>query len=210
MSRTEVAEANPGADRAGRAADRPEPLVGIPPQIQALIDSGEVRSGRLVVDSPIAVALRIVPANRFQALSQPLRERLQNATQEERRRLMAGFLIAQDTSHNLQIPAGNWRVVLFAPQAFFYHEEQVTLRPGRTSNLSERVPSQLVRVRITSDPAGARVRVGNLPAVATPFDGLVVVGDHRFEFIWGDVRTFVPQTIDRDGQRVVGRQRQRP
>ncbi len=203
------ADAETRAGRSGRAGDRVEPLVGIPPQIQALIASGEVRSGRLVVDSPIPVALRIVPANRFQALSQQLRERLQNATAEERRRLMAGFLIAQDTSHDLQLPAGNWRVVMLSPQVFFYHEEQVALRPGRTFNLGERVPSQLARVRITSEPAGARVRVGNLPAVATPFDGLVVVGDHRFEFIWGDVRTFVPQTIDRDGQQVVGRRQQR-
>lgn len=223
LSRVEVAEggdrgANPGgvenaAERAGsggrpaeRIAERIEAIQGIPPQLQELMDAGQIQTGRLVVNSVFPVGLRLVPASRFQNMSPQIRERLLNASAEERRRLMAGFFIAQSTAHDIQLPAGNWRVTMMTPPVFFYHEEQIVLRGGQTFSLGERVPSELVRVRITSDPPRARVRVGNMPAVPTPFDGLVVVGNHRFEFIWNDARAVVPVTIDRDGQQVVGRQ----
>jgi hypothetical protein len=74
--------------------------------------------------------------------------------------------------------------------------------------LGERIPSRLVRVSITSEPPGARVRVDRLAAIATPFDGLAVVGEHRFEFFWGSASEIVEATIDRDGQQIIGRRRQ--
>lgn len=209
LSRAEAANSATNRDtRGGRAGNRFEGIEGIPPQFQELIDSGQVRTGRLVVESPFSVSLRITPGNRLQNMGQAIRERLKNLTQEERRRFSAGFFIAASELHDLELPAGNWRITVWSPAVFLFHEEQIVLRPGRTLRLGDRLPSRLVRVRITSEPPGARVRVGRLPAIATPFDGLVVVGDHRFEFLWGSASEIVEVSIDRDGQRIVGRRRQ--
>jgi len=209
--RAEQPEAAAGrGGRTGRLGDRVEGFVGIPPQLQELMDAGQVRTGRLMAELPFEVGLRIAPTTRLQNMDEQIRARLQDATQEERRRFSAGFFIELSDAHDLELPAGSWRVTVIAPAVFLYHEEQIVLRPGQTLRLGERVPRRLVRVNITSDPPGARVRVGRLPAVATPFDGLAVVGDHRFEFIWGSDRSIVPQTIDRDGQQIVGRRQQRP
>ena len=170
---------------------------------------GQVRTGRLVVESPISVGLRIAPGDRLQGMSQAIRERLQKQTQEERRRFAAGFVIAASELHDLELPAGNWRITVAAPSVFLYHEEQIFLRFGRTVRIGEQLPSRLVRVSITAEPPGARVRVGRLPAIATPFDGLAVVGDHRFEFFWGSASEIVEASIDRDGQQIVGRRQER-
>ncbi len=209
LSRYEAANsaANRGT-RGGRGGNRLEGSESIPPQLQELIDSGQVRTGRLVVESPFSVGLRIAPGNRLQNMSQAIRERLQKLTQEERRRFSAGFVMAAGERHDLELPAGNWRITVFAPAVFLYHEEQIVLRPGRTVRLGERIPSKLVSVSITSEPPGARVRVGRLPAITTPFDGLAVVGDHRFEFFWGSASEIFEVSIDRDGQQIIGRRRQ--
>jgi serine/threonine-protein kinase len=209
LSRVEApnSAANRGG-RGGRAGNRVEGIAGVPPQLQELIDAGQVRTGRLVIESPISLTLRIAPGSRLQNIHPAIRARLQTLTQEERRRFSAGFFMAASELHDLELPVGNWRITVLSPQVFLYHEEQIVLRSGQTERLGDSLPSQLVRVRITSEPPGARVRVGRLPAIATPFAGLVVVGDHRFEFLWGSTSEFVEASIDRDGQQIVGRRRQ--
>lgn len=65
-----------------------------------------------------AVDPRLVPASRFQNMSPQIRARLQNASAEDRRRLMAGFLIAQSTGHDIRLPIGNWHLTMMTPPVF--------------------------------------------------------------------------------------------
>ncbi len=194
--------------RGRRGAERAEPIPGMPAVLQELMETGQLPSGNVVIDSPFPVTVRIAPTSRPQNLNAAIRERLQTATPEERQRLLAGFVFTQNRSHDIRLPVGSWRVIVLSPRVLLQHEETVAVRSGQAITLSDRVPSRLVRVRIVSEPAGARVRVGTLPAVQTPFDGRIVAGDHRFEFIWRDGRGVVTQTIDRDGQEVIGRRQQ--
>jgi hypothetical protein len=209
---TDVVAADPTprdrfAARASRSGERVEGLIGVPQQLQELMASGQVRTARLHVELPYPVALRIAPAVRAAMVNEQIRERLQNATPEQRRQFAAGFLLEQAAAHDVELPVGNWRVTVMAPRVLLYREEQVMLRPGQAVRLDQRLPRELVQVAISSDPAGGRFREGRLPYLATPFEGPVVVGDHRFEFVWGDRRAMVDVAVARAGQQIVGRQR---
>ena len=207
LGRSEPAAANRGG-RAGRAFDRLETMEGMPQLLQNLIASGQVQTGRVRVEAPIPVGLRLAPASR-DVIPARLFERLRSATVEDRRRLAAGFLIAASPSHDIELPAGSWRISLLAPRVLFSHVEQVVVRPGQTVVLGGDVPTRFARVQIVSEPPGARVRVDGLPPILTPHEGQIPLGEHDFEFIWGDATTVTRERIDRDGQEIVGR-RQRP
>ncbi len=69
-------------------------------------------------------------------------------------------------------------------------------------------PTRVAAVVIESDPSGARVRVNGLTPIGTPYRGPMVVGDHEFQFIWGDQTSMTRAKIERDGQTIIGRRRQ--
>jgi hypothetical protein len=206
LGRSEPAAANRGS-RAGRALDRLEAREGMPELLQNLMASGQVQTGRVRVQAPIPVGLRLAPASR-DVIPARLFERLRSASAEDRGRLLAGFLIAAASSHDIELPAGSWRIGLLAPRVLYSHVEQVVVRPGQTVVLGDDVPTRFARVRIISEPAGARVRVDGLLPVPTPYDGQIPLGEHDFEFIWGDATTVTRERIDRDGQEIVGRRQQ--
>jgi serine/threonine-protein kinase len=193
--------------RAGRGLDRLDTMDGIPELLQSLIASGQVQTGRVRVEAPLPVALRLAPASR-DVLPERLLQRVRAASVEDRRRLAAGFLIAASQSHDIELPVGSWRISLLAPRVLFSHVEQVVVRPGQTVVLGGDVPTRFARVRIVAEPPGARVRVDGLLPIPTPYDGQIPLGEHDFEFIWGDATTVTRETIDRDGQEIVGRRRQ--
>ena len=206
LGRSEAAEANRGS-RAGRGLDRLDTMDGIPELLQSLIASGQVQTGRVRVEAPLPVGLRLAPASR-DVLPERLLQRARAASVEDRRRLGAGFLIAASQSHDIELPAGSWRISLLAPRVLFSHVEQVVVRPGQTVVLGADVPTRFARVRIVAEPPGARVRVDGLMPIPTPYDGQIPLGAHDFEFIWEDATTVTRETIDRDGQEIVGRRRQ--
>ncbi len=70
------------------------------------------------------------------------------------------------------------------------------------------VIERAVRVVIESVPPGARVRVNGLAPISTPYHGPMVLGDHEFQFIWGDQTSMTRAKIERDGQTIIGRRRQ--
>ena len=207
---TRTTAANRGGNRSGgRLADNPRVRDGIPEELQRLMDSGRVHTGAVVVSSPFAVALRIAPADRS-VIPPQMQERIRNATtQEERRRIsasvMAGFLMPEAGEHRIELPVGTWRVNVLAPPLLLNHAQQVVVRA--TSDARVEFPTRVVTVVIESDPSGARVRVNGLLPISTPYRGSMVMGDHEFQFIWGDQTSMTRAKIERDGQTIIGRRR---
>ena len=183
---------------------------GIPEELQRLIDSGRVHTGAVVVSSPFAVALRIAPADRS-VIPAEMQERIRNAaTQEEQRRIsasvMAGFLMPEAEEHRIELPVGNWRVNVLALHLLLNHAQPVVVRAASDARVE--FATRVVSVVIESDPRGARVRVNGLVPISTPYRGSMVVGDHEFQFIWGDQTSMTRAKIERDGQTIIGRRRQ--
>jgi len=213
LSRTaEVAAANPSDTSRGRGSNRgarSESLDDVPEELRRLMDASDVPTGRIVIEAPYAVSVRVRSGQRQANMAPAVRRRFQSLPDAVRRRIMGGFVLNAKNSHDIELPAGTWLITLMAPQVMYLHEEQVVLRGDQRLSLSEHIPTEFFNVSITSDPPGARVRVDGLPNMfTTPHNGPIVPGSHRFQFFWGGATRTSEADIDRDGMTIVGRRQQ--
>ncbi len=197
---------NPNRARGGNRGARFDGLDDIPEELRRLIDEGNLPTGRIVIEAPYTVTVRVRWGQRPANMPPQIRRRIQNLPDEARRRIMGGFVLSAKNSHDIVLPVGTWLITMMAPRVMYLHEEQVVLRTNQRLSLSEHIPTEFLNVTITSDPPGARVRVDGLPNMyLTPHNGPIVPGPHRFQFIWGDVTRTSEADIDRDGMTIVGR-----
>ena len=189
--------ARPNRDAGSRAGRVP---IGVPEFLQRIIDSGQVRTGSFRIETPFPVMLWVQPGNR--SFVNALRGQAQPDA-EQMRRLRQGFRLEQSTSHELALPIGQYVVNVMSVQPLMWYPAQVAVRPGQ--QVAVNAPTDLFEVSIVSNPPGARVRIGGLPFLPTPYRGPMVGGQYEFEFAWGTERVTTRARIDRDGQEVIGR-----
>ena len=200
---------NPSRGRGGNRGGRFESLDDVPEELRRLMDAADVATGRIVIEAPYAVSVRVRSGQRQANMAPEVRRRFQNLPDTVRRRIMGGFVLSAKSSHDIELPAGTWLITLMAPRVMYLHEEQVVLRNDQRLSLSEHIPTEFFNVTITSDPPGARVRVDGLPNMfTTPHNGPIVPGSHRFQFFWGGATRTSEADIDRDGMTIVGRRQQ--